>query len=134
MPRTSIKGQVLVDLVVEFAESPIGEDREEQGMNGKSVGLISLQGPLSWKMYVNGMANQKESGVELVVTSPKGIIIDKSLRLGFSTTNNEAESEALLEGMALVQRMGVGSMEIFSNSRLVIGQVKGEFEAKDVRM
>ena len=134
MPRTSIKGQVLVDLVVEFAESPIGEDREEQGMNGKSVGLISLQRPLSWKMYVNGMANQKESGVGLVVTSPKGIIIDKSLRLGFSTTNNEAESEALLEGMALVQRMGVGSMEIFSNSRLVIGQVKGELEAKDVRM
>ena len=134
MPRTSIKGQVLVDLVVEFAESPIEEDREEQGMNGKSVGLISLQRPLSWKMYVNGMANQKESGVGLVVTSPKGIIIDKSLRLGFSTTNNEAESEALLEGMALVQRMGVGSTEIFSNSRLVIGQVKGEFEAKDVRM
>ena len=123
-----------MDLVAEFAESPIGEDREEQGMNGKSVGLISLQRPLSWKMYVNGMANQKESGVGLVVTSPKGIIIDKSLRLGFSTTNNEAESEALLEGMALVQRMGVGSMEIFSNSRLVIGQVKGELEAKDVRM
>ena len=134
MPRTSIKGQVLVDLVVEFAESPIGEDREEQGMNGKSVGLIFLQGRLSWKMYVNGMANQKESGVGLVVTSPKGIIIDKSLRLGFSATNNEAEYEALLEGMALVQRMGVGSMEIFSNSRLVIGQVKGELEAKDVRM
>ena len=85
-------------------------------------------------MYVNGMANQKESGVGLVVTSPKGIIIDKSLRLGFSATNNEAEYEALLEGMALVQRMGVGSMEIFSNSRLVIGQVKGELEAKDVRM
>ena len=123
-----------MDLVAEFAESPIGEDREEQGMNGKSVGLISLQRPLSWKMYVNGMANQKESGVGLVVTSPKGIIIDKSLRLGFSATNNEAEYEALLEGMALVQRMGVGSMEIFSNSRLVIGQVKGELEAKDVRM
>ena len=123
-----------MDLVAEFAESPIGEDKEEQGMNGKSVGLIFLQGCLSWKMYVNGMANQKESGVGLVVTSPKGIIIEKSLRLGFSATNNEAEYEALLEGMALVQRMGVGSMEIFSNSRLVIGQVKGELEAKDVRM
>ena len=123
-----------MDLVAEFAESPIGEDREEQGMNGKSVGLISLQRPLSWMMYVNGMANQKESGVGLVVTSPKGIIIDKSLRLSFSATNNEAKYEALLKGMALVQRMGVGSMEIFSNSRLVIGQVKGELEAKDVRM
>ena len=123
-----------MDLVAEFAESPIGEDKEEQGMNGKSVGLIFLQGRLSWKMYVNGMANQKESGVGLVVTSPKGIIIDKSLRLGFSAINNEAEYEALLEGMTLVQRMGIGSMEIFSNSRLVIGQVKGELEAKDVRM
>jgi len=42
MPLTSIKGQVLADLVAEFTESPIREDREEQGMDGKSVGVISL--------------------------------------------------------------------------------------------
>ena len=54
---TSIKGQVLTDLVVEFAESPIGKDREKQSMDGKSIGVISLQGPLSWKMYVNDAAN-----------------------------------------------------------------------------
>ena len=47
MPRTSIKGQVLPDLVAEFTESQRGEDNEEQGMNGKSVGVISPQGPLS---------------------------------------------------------------------------------------
>ena len=41
MPRISIKGQVLVDLVVQFIESLIGENREEQGMDGKSVGVIS---------------------------------------------------------------------------------------------
>ena len=38
----------------------------------------------------------------LVVVSPKNIIIKKSLRLGFSATNNEAEYEALLVGMAMV--------------------------------
>ena len=40
-PSTSIKGKVLIDLVAEFTESPIGEDKEEQGMDGKSVDIIS---------------------------------------------------------------------------------------------
>ena len=48
--------------------------------------------------------------------------------------NNEAEYEALLMGMAKVQRMGGKSVKVFSDSRLVVGQVKGEFEAKDERM
>ena len=70
----------------------------------------------------------------LVLVSPKKIIIEKSLRLDFSATNNEAEYEALLVGIAMVQKMGEKAIEIFSDSRLVIGQVKGELEAKDVRM
>ena len=53
--------------------------------------------------------------------SPKRIIIEKSLRLGFSTTNNEAEYKTLLVGMTMVQKMGGKAVEIFSNSRLVVG-------------
>ena len=59
----------------------------------------------------------------LVVVSPKRIIIEKSLRLGFSATNNEAEYEALLVGMAMIQKIGGRTVEMFSNSRLVVGQV-----------
>ena len=70
----------------------------------------------------------------LVVISLDKIIIEESLRLGFSATNNEAEYKALLVGMTMVQKMGEKTVEIFSNSRLVIGQVKGELEARDVRM
>ena len=33
----------------------------------------------------------------------------------------------------MVQKIGGKTVEIFSDSRLVIGQVKGELEAKDVR-
>ena len=65
---------------------------------------------------------------------PKKIIIEKSLRLDFSATNNKAEYEALMMGMAMVQRMSGKSVKIFSDSRLVVIQVKGEFEAKDERM
>ena len=83
---------------------------------------------------MDGVANQRGSGVGLVLISPEKLIVEKSLRLGFSATNNEAEYKALLEGMSLVQRMGGKSAIMFSNSEPVIGQVKGELEARDERM
>ena len=45
MPRTSVKGHVLADLVVEFAEFPEEIDVKQHGMDEKSVGLISAQYP-----------------------------------------------------------------------------------------
>ena len=42
----------------------------------------------------------------LVLISFKRIIIEKSLRLDFSATNNEVEYETLLVGMTMVQKMG----------------------------
>ena len=45
MPRTSIKGQVLVDLVAEFAEPPVEIAIEQRNMDGKSVRVISTPGP-----------------------------------------------------------------------------------------
>ena len=102
MSCTSIKGQVLVDLVAEFVEPLFEENDERPSVDGKSVGVVSLQEPLPWKVYVDGAINQRRSGIGLVVVSPKRIIIEKSLKLGFSATNNETEYEALLEGMAMV--------------------------------
>ncbi|XP_065635214.1 uncharacterized protein LOC136069965 [Quercus suber] len=108
MPRTSIKGQVLVDLVVEFAEPTVEVAAEERSIDEKSVGAVSIPGSPYWK--------------------------EKSLKLGFSVTNNEAEYEALLQGMVMVQKMGGKSVEMFSDLRLVVGQVEGELEARDLRI
>ena len=103
-------------------------------MDGKSISMVSLQEPLSWRVYVNGAVNQRGFRVGLILISLEKITIEKSLRLGFSTMNNEAEYEALLVGMVMVQKMGGKAVEIFSDSRLVVGQVRGELEARDVRM
>ena len=65
-------------------------------MDGKSVGTVSLQEPLFWEVYVDDAANQMGSVVGIVLVSPEQITIKKSLRLGFSATNNEAEYEDLL--------------------------------------
>ena len=70
----------------------------------------------------------------LVLVSPKKITIEKSLRLGFSATNNEAEYKVLLMGMVMVQRFGRKAVKMFSESRLVVGQVKGKLEVRDERM
>ena len=83
---------------------------------------------------MDGVANQKGFGVGLVLISPEKLIVEKSLRLGLSAMNNEADYKALLEGISMVQRMGGKLATIFSNSRLVVGQVKGELEARDERM
>ena len=86
------------------------------------------------KSNLTNAANQRGSGVGLVLISPEGITIEKSLRLGFFATNNKAEYEALLEGMSMIQKLGGKSLNMFSDSRLVVGQVNGELEARDERM
>ena len=121
-------------MVAEFAKSPLEEEVEKQGMDGKLVGMVSLQEPLSWRVYVDGVMNQRGFGVGLVLISPENITIEKSLRLGDLDTNNEVEYEALLVGMTMIQKMGGKVVEIFSDSRLVVGQVQGELEANDMRM
>ena len=121
MLRTFIKGQVLADLVAEFTESEIKELPSVENMDVNLVGTISQDRLPTWEVYVDGASNQKGSGVGLVLMSPEKVVIEKSLRLDFSTTNNDAEYEALLVGMAMVQRMGGKSIKLFSDSRLVVG-------------
>ncbi|XP_065634205.1 uncharacterized protein LOC136069515 [Quercus suber] len=125
---------VLADLTAEFAEPTIEVGTEGRIADEKPVGAVSVPRSPCWKVYVDGAANQRGSGVGLVLVSPEDHVIEKSLRLGFSATNNKAEYEALLQGMVMVQKMGGKSVEIFSDSKLVVGQVKGEMEAKDSRM
>ena len=134
MPKSSVKGQVLADLVAEFVEPSIEIVTKRENMDGKSVGTISARETSRWKVYVDGAANQKGSEIRLALISPESITIEKSLRLGFSATNNEAEYEALLQGMMMVQKMGRKAIKAFSDSRLVVGQVMGELEARDARM
>ncbi|XP_075669892.1 uncharacterized protein LOC142639627 [Castanea sativa] len=134
MPRTAIKGQVLADLVAEFTEYLAMVGTEEEEFKGVQVLTISIHENPTWKLYVDGAANQRGSRVGIVIMSLEGITIEKSLRLGFSATNNEAKYEALLTGTTMVRKLGGKAVEIFSNLRLVIEQVKGELESRDHRI
>ncbi|XP_075633310.1 uncharacterized protein LOC142605752 [Castanea sativa] len=49
-------------------------------------------------------------------------------------TNNEAEFEALLPGAQMVRQLGGEMVDFYCDSRLIVGQVNGEFEVRDERM
>ena len=58
MPRTSIKGQVLADLVAELAECLKEMEGESKKLDERSIGVTSIQCPMPWELYVDGATNQ----------------------------------------------------------------------------
>jgi len=60
-----------------------------------------------------------------------GLLIEQALRFAFKASNNQAEYEALIAGMLLAKEMGAKGLVAKSDSLLVIGQVTGEYQAKD---
>ncbi|RDY08985.1 rnhA, partial [Mucuna pruriens] len=52
----------------------------------------------------------------------------------FKASNNQAEYEALLAGMKLAKEVGVRKHTVKSDSKLVTGQVNGDYQAKDPQL
>ena len=69
-----------------------------------------------------------------MLVSLERIKLEKSLQLGFRASNIEVEYEALIAGIKATRNLGAKEVEIFSDSRLVVSQTEGSFEARDHRM
>ena len=80
-------------MVAEFVKPLLEESDERQDIDEKLGGMVSTREPLTWKIDVDGASNQRGSEVGLIIISPDKIIIEKSLRLGFSAIKNETEYE-----------------------------------------
>ena len=63
--------------------------------------------------------------------SLEGVKLEHSLRLGFRALNNEVKNEALIAELRAAHKLEATNVEIYSDSRLVVSQVEGIFEAKD---
>ena len=55
--------------------------------------------------------------------SPYGITLEKSLRLDFSATNNEAEYKSLLVELTAMKKLGGRIIKAYFDSRLIARQV-----------
>nr|XP_017227794.1 PREDICTED: uncharacterized protein LOC108203390 [Daucus carota subsp. sativus] len=75
-----------------------------------------------------------EGQERLVLRSPDGFTVVYAIKLDFPTTNNEAEYEALIAGLGLARTLRVKNLKVYGDSRLVVSQVNGEFEAREETM
>ncbi|KAI5343085.1 hypothetical protein L3X38_010961 [Prunus dulcis] len=56
-----------------------------------------------WQLHVDGASNHKGAGAGVVIITSDGTLLEQAITLGFSTSNNEAEYEALLAGLHLAK-------------------------------
>ena len=85
----------------------------------------------SWRAFVDGASNIRGAGIGIVIVSLEGVKLEHSLRLGFRALNNEVKNEALIAGLRAAHKLEATDVEMYSDSRLVVSQVEGSFEAKD---
>ena len=102
----------------------------------KALGVMatSAMAILPWEVYTDKATKRKGAGIGIVLITPKKLVMEKSLQLSFLATNNEVKYEALLAGVAIINQLGGEVVKLYFDSRLVVGQVNGEFEARDERM
>ncbi|XP_061363742.1 uncharacterized protein LOC133307273 [Gastrolobium bilobum] len=84
----------------------------------------------AWKVYVDGSSNNKRSAAGIILETPKGVTIEHSLNLGFPTSNNQAEYEALIAGLMHAKEHAARKVQVFSDSQLVTSQIEGKYQAK----
>jgi hypothetical protein len=96
-PRTSLKGQVLADFLLEINNTPESEELPKKE---------------TWVVYVDGSSANRKSGVSVALASPDGEKFQYAIKLDFVTTNNEAEYEAVLAGLSIAREMGAKNVEI----------------------
>nr|GEX93474.1 reverse transcriptase domain-containing protein [Tanacetum cinerariifolium] len=121
-PRTSVKGQILADFLIEMPGDvsqvvPTAETQEEP-----------------WMLFTDGSSCVDGSGAMLILTSPEGVEFTYALRFQFTASNNEAEYEALVAGLRIAARMGVKNIQVSVDSKLAANHVLGTYVAKEDNM
>ena len=118
-PRTAINAHALVDFITEFTfpEDDNPTNKTEQQM-----------------IQTNGSPAQKRGGVGIIIVTPDEEMLRYGVQLKFTATNKEAEYEGVLTGLRLGKALGAKNLLIQSDSKLVIRQIKEEYEANEEKL
>ena len=71
-------------------------------------------------LLFDGSSCKQGGGIGIVIILPQGASFEFAFQTKPMTTNNQAEYEATLKGLQLVQEVKAESIEIFGDSQLVI--------------
>jgi len=118
-PKTAIKAQALVDFITEFTYP------DEDNLTNEAK---------RWTAQIDGSSAKKKGAVGVVITTPNEEALRYGVQLKFPATNNKAKYEGILTGLRLGKALGDKNLLVQNDSKLVIGQIKREYEVKEERM
>ena len=105
--QKSVKGSIVVD---HLASCPVSNDRpiDDNFSDEQFVSMTSITG---WWLYFDGAANQSGFGIGILLISPQGDHIPRSVRLAFfdhhRLTNNIVEYETCITGLETALDLGI---------------------------
>jgi ribonuclease HI len=123
-PRTAIKSQVLADFIVDWTGPIMQSDAPAEKV---------------WTIHCDDAWCHAGAGAAAVITSPTGVKHRYAAHLNFSLesdrcTNNVAQYEAVILGLRKLRALGVTTCIIKTDSKVVAGQVKKDYAAKDLAL
>ena len=105
--QKSVKGSIVAD---HLASLPVSVDRSINNdfLDEQFISVTSIAG---WQLYFDGAANQLGFGIGILLISPQGDHIPRSIWLVFSDhhrlTNNIVEYEACITGLETTLDLGI---------------------------
>ncbi|GKF25499.1 reverse transcriptase domain-containing protein, partial [Tanacetum coccineum] len=93
------QGQILADFLVEKSDENPPD----------TLVVETSQEP--WTLFMDRLSCVDRSGAGLIMTSSEGTKFTYALRFQFTTSNNEAEYEALIAGLQIAAQMGVRNLQ-----------------------
>ena len=87
-----------------------------------------------WILKFDGSSTESSTRVGIIIVSPLGVKTTLSFNLNFDCTNTQAEYEALVIGLEILQDLRTGNMLIMGDSQLVLKQLSGEFKCTSVSL
>ncbi|VFQ95569.1 unnamed protein product [Cuscuta campestris] len=100
-PRPSIKGQALVDFQVECTAREMTRAQVKTRVEKDW-----------WIMSIDGSSGSRSCRAGIVLITPEKFRIYYAIRFQFRVSNNEAEYEALINGLKILSKMGVSRVQV----------------------
>ena len=127
---TAIKSQAIADLLAQFP----GEDNsfisDEVLGEINEVFLTGLE-DFVWTLKFDDSSTTTSAEAGIVLYKDDEKVVTKSFKFDFSCSNNAAEYEAYLVGLAIAYEMRIKHLRVIGDSNLVVCQAQGEFSLKE---
>ena len=82
-------------------------------------------------MTFDGSSISISGGASIVLANGENEALSMSFKLDFLCSNNAAEYEAYLTGLAIAREMGIKRLKVREDLNLVVSETRGDFFLKE---